>query len=188
MLSFRQDYIAHATGSGRLQSSARRRVLTAASWLNRVPSSSAAARRRWPSIFTDVAILAGLLMLMMFIHNQFQENRVMAAEPSAKDTQLGHMVFFTLNESTQENKDKLVELCKKHLTKHPGEVYFSVGTIVPDLARDVNDRNFDVALHVVFENRAAHDAYQTSPRHLEFIAAIKGTIKQVRVFDSNLAP
>jgi hypothetical protein len=41
-------------------------------------------------------------------------------------------------------------------------------------------------LHVVFENRAAHDAYQTAPRHLKFIEENKATWKKVRVFDSDV--
>jgi hypothetical protein len=186
MLSFRQDHIAHATGNGRLQSSARRRVLTAASWLNHVPGKPGAKRRRVPPMLIDFGILAGLFVLILFVHNQFQENRAMAADAPAKGPMLAHMVFFTLNESTPANKEKLVELCKKYLTNHPGETYFSVGTVA-DLARDVNVRDFDVGLHIIFADRASHDAYQISPRHLEFIAAIKGTIKQVRVFDSDLA-
>jgi hypothetical protein len=106
-------------------------------------------------------------------------------KPAAKTPQLAHIVFFTLNDSTPAHRRKLVELCKTHLTNHPGEVYFSVGTLA-DLSREVNDREFDVALHVVFESRAAHDAYQNAPRHLEFIAAAKPMWKKVRVFDSEV--
>ena len=109
----------------------------------------------------------------------------MPNNPAAKTPQLAHIVFFTLNESTPENRRKLVDLCRTHLTGHPGEVYFSVGTLA-DLSREVNDREFDVALHVVFESRAAHDAYQTAPRHLEFISAAKPLWKKVRVFDSEV--
>ncbi len=76
--------------------------------------------------------------------------------------------------------------CHRYLTGHPGEVSFSVGTLA-DLSRDVNDRDFDVALHIVFENRAAHDAYQTAPRHLKFIDENKADWKKVRVFDSILS-
>ena len=52
-------------------------------------------------------------------------------------------------------------------------------------ARPVNDRNYDVALHVVFDGRESHDAYQIAPRHLEFIAEGKENWKTVRVFDSD---
>ncbi len=99
---------------------------------------------------------------------------------------LGHMVFFSLHDPSQENIQRLVRACHEDLSNHPGTTHFSVGTLTPDLARPVNDRQFDVALHVVFESRQAHDDYQTAPRHLKFIEEQKPTWKQVRVFDSDL--
>ena len=87
---------------------------------------------------------------------------------------------------TPENRQKLINDCNKYLTDHPGTVYFSVGTQVDDLARPVNDREFDVALHVVFKTRADHDRYQTAERHIQFINENKPTWKRVRVFDSYL--
>jgi nitrilase len=53
--------------------------------------------------------------------------------------------------------------------------------------RDVNDRDFDVALHLVFESKAAHDKYQTHPRHLKLIEENKHLWSKVRVFDSYVA-
>ena len=50
--------------------------------------------------------------------------------------------------------------------------------------RDVNDRDWDVGLHIVFRDLAAHDAYQDSGPHQQFIAENKATWKNVRVFDS----
>jgi hypothetical protein len=108
--------------------------------------------------------------------------------PSTKsDPQLAHIVYFTLKDRSPEAIDTLVAACHRYLTDHPGTVYFSVGTLVADLDRPVNDRQFDVALHVVFQNRQAHDAYQLAPRHQQFIAESKPTWAQVRVFDSNLS-
>ncbi len=98
---------------------------------------------------------------------------------------LAHQVFFTLVDNSPQNCQALVDACQKYLTDHPGTVFFSAGLLTPDLDREVNDLDFDVALSVVFENRAAHDAYQIAPRHLEFIAENKATWKQVRVFDSD---
>ncbi|HEX4000455.1 MAG TPA: Dabb family protein [Pirellulales bacterium] len=98
---------------------------------------------------------------------------------------LAHIVFFALKDSSAAARQQLADACQRYLTGHPGEVSFSVGTPA-DLARDVNDRDFDVALHIVFETRAAHDAYQTAPRHLKFIDECKANWKKVRVFDSNL--
>jgi hypothetical protein len=99
---------------------------------------------------------------------------------------LAHIVYFSLVDSSDRGRRRFVELCKTHLTGHPGEIYFAVGTL-SELARDVNDREFDVALHIVFESRAAHDAYQTAPRHLKFVEQAKPLWKKVRVFDSNIA-
>ncbi len=104
---------------------------------------------------------------------------------SAGGPQLAHCVFFSLVEPTAEARNKLVAACHRHLTGHPGEMSFSVGTL-SDLARAVNDRDYDVALHIVFENRAAHDAYQTAARHLKFIEENKAGWKKVRAFDSDL--
>jgi heme-degrading monooxygenase HmoA len=63
-------------------------------------------------------------------------------------------------------------------------VFFAAGTLVPDLTRPVNQTDFDVALHVVFDTREAHDAYQQAPRHNQFIDENKPNWERVRVFDS----
>ena len=55
-----------------------------------------------------------------------------------------------------------------------------------ELARPVNDRDYDVALHVVFDGRPSHDAYQTTPPHLRFIEENKENWAKVRVFDSTV--
>ena len=72
----------------------------------------------------------------------------------------------------------------EHITANPGIVFFTCGKREPELAREVNDRDFDVALHVVFTDRAAHDAYQNDPTHNQFIAEMKQNWAKVRVFDS----
>src|SRR5262245_24974375 len=95
-----------------------------------------------------------------------------------------HNVFFTLNENSAAARQKLMDACHKYLSGHPGVAYFGAGTLCESLARPVNDRDFDVSLHVVFHSLADHDAYQQHPRHLEFVAENKATWKQVRVFDS----
>jgi hypothetical protein len=99
---------------------------------------------------------------------------------------LAHNVYFTLNDNSAAATEKLLADCKKYLTGHPGTVFFAVGTRIVDLDRPVNVRDFEVALQVVFENRAAHDKYQQADRHLAFIAENKGNWKQVRVFDADV--
>ena len=102
----------------------------------------------------------------------------------AKDAPLGHMVYFTLKDNSADAKKKLVESCKKYLDKHEGTIYFSAGVVAEDLTRDVNVRDWDVALHLVFKNRAAHDKYQDHERHKQFIEENKANWKSVRVFDA----
>jgi hypothetical protein len=102
------------------------------------------------------------------------------------EPQLAHMVYFTLKDRSPEAVGGLIQACHRYLNDHPGTVYFSVGSLTPDLAREVNDREFDVALNVVFKNRKAHDDYQVAPRHNQFLAEQKANWAKVRVFDSNL--
>jgi len=101
-----------------------------------------------------------------------------------KPLMVSHDVFFSLKEGSAENKKALVEACHKYLKGHPGEVFFSAGVLADDLKRPVNDLNFDVALHIVFNDKASQEKYQDAPRHLEFIDKNKSLWKSVRVFDS----
>jgi hypothetical protein len=100
--------------------------------------------------------------------------------------QLSHAVYFTLKNRTPEAAAKLVASCQQHLTGHPGTVFFSAGTCAAEYDREVNDRDYDVALTIVFESHAAHDVYQTAPRHEQFIAENATDWAKVRVFDANL--
>ena len=97
---------------------------------------------------------------------------------------LAHMVYFSLKDNSAGAKEKLVAACKKYLDKHDGTVFFAAGTLCEELKREVNDRDFDVALHLVFKDKAAQDQYQTAPRHEEFIKENKDNWKKVRVFDA----
>src|SRR5215212_4651070 len=87
----------------------------------------------------------------------------------ADGPQLAHMVYFKLKDSSEAARKKLLDACHKYLTKHDGEVYFSAGVLAQDLKREVNDLDWDVALVIVFKDKAAHDKYQTHPRHEDFI-------------------
>jgi hypothetical protein len=102
-------------------------------------------------------------------------------EPKAS---LSHDVFFSLNDASPAARAELVAACRKYLAGHDGVLFFSAGVVAAELARPVNDRDFDVALHITFRDRAAHDAYQEHPRHKQFIAELQKSWKRVRVFDS----
>lgn len=97
---------------------------------------------------------------------------------------LAHDVYFELKDDTPAARAALVAACKKYLTGHPGTVSFSAGPIVEEHARPVNDRAWDVALHLYFKDKASHDAYQEAARHKQFIAEQQAGWRSVRVFDS----
>ena len=97
-----------------------------------------------------------------------------------------HNVFFTLHDRSPERQDALVRDCYEYLKGHDGVVAFSAGTRAEGCERDVNDRSFDVSLHMVFRDRASHDAYQAAPRHQQFAERNRPNWKTVRVFDSTI--
>jgi hypothetical protein len=113
--------------------------------------------------------------------------RIMADDkkPSV-EKQIVHNVYFSLKESTPAGRQKLVDACKKLLSGHDGCVYFSAGEVSDRLTRDVNDRDWDVGLHIVFDSMASHDKYQDHPRHTQFIDENKSTWAKVRVFDTEV--
>ena len=97
---------------------------------------------------------------------------------------LSHVVYFALNDPSPDARAKLVAACRKYLSGHEGTVFFAAGTLAGELNRPVHDRDYDVALHVYFRDKAAHDKYQDAPRHKQFIEEMQGNWKKVRVFDS----
>jgi hypothetical protein len=107
-----------------------------------------------------------------------------AAEKHKEQPMLAHDVYFTLTDASAAAKQQLVDACRKYLSGHPGSVWFSVGLRAPEFTRDVNNLEFDVALHVVFTDKAAHDRYQQAERHMQFIQESKPNWKKVQVFDS----
>lgn len=104
-----------------------------------------------------------------------------AADP---DAVLTHDVFFVLADDKPETQEKLIAACHKYLTGHPGTIWFSAGPRAKEMEGEVNDRDFDVALHLVFKNKAALEAYAKSERHDQFLAEAKSLWSKVRVFDS----
>ena len=110
-----------------------------------------------------------------------------AKKVEKKGPMIGHMVYFKLKESTPATRQKLVDACNKYLGDHEGTVFYSAGPIAEEFKRDVNDREWDVALHLVFASEAAYDKYAVHTEHLKFIVENKETWAKVRVFDSELA-
>ncbi len=99
---------------------------------------------------------------------------------------LAHIVFFKLKDGSPALVQELLDGCQEFLTGHPGTVYYSAGTLNPELKRPVNDHDYHVALHVVFDSRDSHDLYQIAARHLKFIEKFKPNWETIRVFDSDI--
>jgi hypothetical protein len=97
---------------------------------------------------------------------------------------LAHNVFFKLKDNSPAKVQSLVEACKKYLNVQPGIVFFAAGVLCGELDRDVNVRDWDVGLHLVFTDKSAHDSYQTDHTHEKFIEENKANWAAVRVFDS----
>ena len=112
-----------------------------------------------------------------------------SARPSAKDEpQLIHNVFFTLKDHSKGAREAFLASSKMYLTGHEGTVYFVLGTIAEDVVEPVSVRDFDVALHLVFESKEAEARYIKDPRHLEFVKKNKDTWTKVSVYDTYLVP
>jgi hypothetical protein len=109
-----------------------------------------------------------------------------AAEDAKKaGPRLAHMVFFTLTDQSPAARERFVASCHKYLKGHEGTVFYAVGTIAEDVVEPgVSVRDFDVALHLVFEDKAAEARYLKDPRHVKFVDENKARFQKVRVFDS----
>ncbi|TFG59137.1 MAG: Dabb family protein [Spirochaetales bacterium] len=96
---------------------------------------------------------------------------------------LAHNVFFKLKDGSEQAVGKLISDCNTYLKPIPGILYFSVGRLHTEHAREVNVRDFHVGIHVTFLNQAAHDFYQDCDLHNQFVDRNKDTWETVRVFD-----
>lgn len=128
--------------------------------------------------FVMIAILVAVAAISGDVQSSWQV---------AKEPQIAHMVYFQLNDNSEPKVKALVAACDKYLNEHEGTVYYSAGTLGKEFKRDVNDRNWDVALHLVFKSKADHDRYADHPRHKQFIEENKSNWKKVRVFDATVA-
>lgn len=103
--------------------------------------------------------------------------------------QSAHMVFFKLKDRTPAARDKLLAALDKLAAAVDGVAYYSAGTLTEETYEPaVCDREFDVSLHLVFKDPAAHKAYLPHPAHRKFIEEHKASFAGVRVFDSEVRP
>ena len=79
--------------------------------------------------------------------------------------------------------DELLAGANHYLKNIPGVVHFHVGRMSPS-PRSVVDQSYQVALNLLFPDKAAEQAYQVHPQHLEFVEKVfKPTCKKVLIYD-----
>ena len=85
---------------------------------------------------------------------------------------LSHVVIFWIKpDAAPDAADQLLAGCLQYLKDLPGVVNFHAGKMVPS-HRPVVDQSYQVALNVVFTDKAAEEAYQIDPTHLEFVEKV----------------
>jgi hypothetical protein len=99
---------------------------------------------------------------------------------------VAHVVYFTLKDNSADSRQKLVDLCDTYLAERDGVLFYAAGVRGEAFAREVNDKDWDVGLYIVFKDKAAHDDYEKHPEHLKFIEAGKANWAKVRVFDGEI--
>jgi hypothetical protein len=101
---------------------------------------------------------------------------------------LAHVVLFDLADPSET--EALARDCRELLSGIPGVLQLEVSTRAPELTAERNDQVSDVALWVLFESLAAHDAYQVHPKHRALVDkwGPRLTVTNLRVFDGWLVP
>ncbi len=97
---------------------------------------------------------------------------------------LVHNVYFALTDNSEDKIHSLIADALQYLKNDPGLVHFAVARRALEFNRAVNDQDFDVCLNTVFKDKEAHDNYQISANHLEFVDKNKANFKSLRVCDA----
>ncbi|MCU0770514.1 MAG: Dabb family protein [Verrucomicrobia bacterium] len=94
-----------------------------------------------------------------------------------------HIVIFWTDPAQPGAVDELIAGAHRYLQDIPGIRHFHVGRMVGS-QRPVVDQTYQVALNTGFADKAAQDAYQVHPRHLEFVEKVfKRVCTRVAVYD-----
>ena len=94
-----------------------------------------------------------------------------------------HIVVFLTDPAQPNAADELIAGANKYLKDIPGVLHFHVGKMSPS-PRPVVDQTYQVALNLVFPNKAAEQAYQIHPQHIEFVEKVfKRVGKKAVIYD-----
>jgi Stress responsive A/B Barrel Domain len=94
-----------------------------------------------------------------------------------------HIVVFWTDPAQSSAADELIAGANKYLKAIPGVLHFHVGKMSPS-PRPVVDQSYQVGLNLVFPGKAAEQAYQVHPQHIEFVEKVfKRVGKKVVIYD-----
>jgi hypothetical protein len=102
--------------------------------------------------------------------------------PLAVDGNMAHAVYFDLKDP--RDSAALMRDCRARLADIPGVRALEVGERCTDFKTPRNDQDFEVALWVLFDDRAAHDGYQVHPQHRALVEAWTPKLAGIEVFDA----
>jgi len=97
---------------------------------------------------------------------------------------LVHTVYFWLRDDLTESQGEAFRGAVQSLLAIPTVRHGWVGRPAPT-RRPVIDHSYSVALTVVFDDLAGHDAYQVDPLHLAFLAGHRTDWSRVVIYDSH---
>ena len=94
-----------------------------------------------------------------------------------------HVVIFWTDPANPAAADELLAGMEQYLRPIPGVVFFHTGKMVPS-PRPVVEQTYQVALNLVFPDKAAQDAYQVHPLHIEFVEKVfKRVCQRATIYD-----
>lgn len=96
---------------------------------------------------------------------------------------LHNVYFWVVEEGSEEAAENIHAGIRKNLNSIPGIIRLETGKPA-GTERAVVDNSYGVSLHILFENREAHDVYQKHSQHLQFIEECKAFWTRVQIYDS----
>lgn len=94
-----------------------------------------------------------------------------------------HTVFFWLNRPESQDDRNALRAGLESL-KGVNEISAAYIGTPAETRRPVIDHSYDFSLTFVFADKAAQDAYQVHPVHLEFVAECQHLWQRVQVYDA----
>lgn len=82
-----------------------------------------------------------------------------------------HVVIFWTDPANPTAADELIAGMEQYLRPIPGVIDFHCGRMVPS-HRPVVDQSYQVALNLKLADKAAEEAYQVHPLHIEFVEKV----------------